>query len=263
MKHPKIRDLDLTSRLSHDDYTPRMERLQHELAHLQQAYFLQGHRGVIVLEGVDAAGKGGLVRRVAWALDPRGFTVIPIAAPDDREKGQHWLQRFFSRLPGRGQIACFDRSWYGRVLVERVEGYASKEAVARAYDEIVALEDMLVADGIRVAKLLLLISPEEQLRRFEDRLATPRKRWKLTFEDFRNREKAPAYTDAFQDMLDRTSTQRAPWHIVASDSKMWSRVEAMQTIVKVLGEGVDTTPPPADPRLEAMAHELEARRSRS
>lgn len=263
MKRLRLDELDLSQDLSHEDYLPRMEVLQHALGHLQQSYFLQGHRGVIVLEGVDAAGKGGLVRRVAWALDPRGFQVWPIGAPDARELGQHWLQRFWTRMPGRGQIACFDRSWYGRVLVERVEALTAPSAVERAYDEIVELERTLVEDGIRVAKLLLVISPEEQLARFEDRLATPRKRWKLTFDDFRNRARAPAYVEAYEEMIARTSTKHAPWQVVASDSKKWSRVRALELLVEALGEGVDTSPPPVDPRIEALARELRLERGPS
>lgn len=255
----RLRDLDLKHTLDEATYEASITSLQAKLAHVQQAYFLRGHRAVIVLEGVDAAGKGGLVRRVAWALDPRGFQVWPIGAPNEIERGQHWMQRFWSRMPSKGQIACFDRSWYGRVLVERVEALAPEKAWRRAYDEIGELEGQLVAEGIRVVKLLLVISPEEQLRRFEDRLRSPRKRWKLTFEDFRNRSRSKDYDEAFEEMVEATSFDHAPWHVVASDSKKWARLKAMEILVEALAEGVDTSPPEVDPRVEALARQLGVR----
>src|SRR5579871_2677145 len=161
------------------DYERRLATMQETLQLVQQAYLGNTHRAVIVLEGWDTAGKGGVVRRLGWALDPRSFKVHAIAAPDGREKELHYLQRFWERLPQHGQITAFDRSWYGRVLVERVEGYATPVEWHRAYDEINRFEHMLVDDGVRLVKLFLHITPDEQLRRFRARLTDPLKRWKL------------------------------------------------------------------------------------
>ena len=175
---------------------------------IQQAYLGTRERAVIVLEGWDTAGKGGIVRRLGWALDPRGFKVYPIAAPLSHERGRHYLQRFWEKLPDPGQIVVFDRSWYGRVLVERVEGFASTREWQRGYDEINEFERMMVADGIRIAKCFLHITPAEQIRRFKDRLTNPLKRWKLSYEDFRNRSRWADYEVAIEDMMERTSPKR-------------------------------------------------------
>jgi polyphosphate kinase 2 (PPK2 family) len=253
MSRVQLASLDVSARIDDDAYETALPRLQHKLGRIQQAYFVHGERAVVVLEGVDASGKGGLIRRVTWALDPRGFRVWPIAAPTPEEQAQHWLQRFWTRMPARGRIAIFDRSWYGRVLVERVEGFASKEAWKRAYGEIRDLERHLVDDGVRVIKLFLHVSPEEQLRRFHDRLRDPAKRWKLGFEDFRNRARHLDHVEAIEDMLHETHTHRAPWHVVASDHKRWARVRALEILSAALAEGVDLSPPPIDPRLEALA----------
>ena len=193
--------------------------MQETLQRVQQAYLGTSHRAVIVLEGWDTAGKGGVVRRLGWALDPRSFKVHAIAAPNGREKSSHYLQRFWECLPQHGQIVVFDRSWYGRVLVERVEGYASQAEWQRAYDEINDFERMLLADGMRLVKLFLHITPEEQLRRFRHRLTDPLKRWKLSYEDFRNRGRWQDYEKAIEDMVEKTSTRRAPWHLVPANNK--------------------------------------------
>src|SRR5262249_12712577 len=156
-------------------------------------YLGTDERAVVVLEGWDTAGKGGLVRRLAWALDPRSLKVHPISAPSEREKAQHYLQRFWERLPQLGEIVVFDRSWYGRVLVERVEQFAMTGEWKRAYREINEFERTLAADGIRLVKIFLHITAEEQMHRFKDRLTNPRKRWKLSYEDFRNRDRWKDY----------------------------------------------------------------------
>src|SRR5579863_10106765 len=168
------------------DYERRLATMQETLQLVQQAYLGTAHRAVIVLEGWDTAGKGGVVRRLGWALDPRSFKVHAIAAPSGLEKSLHYLQRFWERLPQHGQIVVFDRSWYGRVLVERVEGYATRTEWRRAYDEINDFERMLSDDATRVVKIFLHITPQEQMRRFRARLTDPLKRWKLSYEDFRN-----------------------------------------------------------------------------
>ena len=170
------------------DYERRLSTLQDTLQLVQQAYLSTPHRAVILLEGWDTAGKGGVVRRLGWALDPRSFKVHAIAAPSGREKSLHYLQRFWERLPQHGQIVVFDRSWYGRVMVERVEAFATPAEWHRAYAEINDFERMLLADGMRLVKLFLHISPDEQMRRFRNRLTDPLKRWKLSYEDFRNRQ---------------------------------------------------------------------------
>src|SRR6185369_14096243 len=206
---------------------------------IQHAYLFHGQRAVIVFEGVDAAGKGGTIRRIAWALDPRSLHVWPISAPNEIEKKQHYLQRFWQRLPGAGQLAIFDRSWYGCVLVERVEGFAEPAAWKRAYDEINDFERQLTDDGCHVIKLCLHVDKEEQLKRFEARLEDPLKRWKLSYEDFRNREKWDAYVEAIEDMLEKTDTKHAPWHVVPSNDKAAARLQALTYIADQLADGHD------------------------
>jgi len=186
-RRPRLSDIQHFPKVEFADYERRLEELQETLQCVQQAYLGTPHRAVIVLEGWDTAGKGGIVRRLGWALDPRSFKVHSISAPTEREKALHYLQRFWERLPHHGQIVVFDRSWYGRVLVERVEGFATPAEWQRAYDEINDFERMLIADDTRLIKLFLHITADEQLRRFRSRLTDPLKRWKLSYEDFRNR----------------------------------------------------------------------------
>ena len=203
---PTLKDITEHPAMEFADYERRLTSLQGVLQLIQQAYLASGDRALIVLEGWDTAGKGGIVRRLGWALDPRSFKVHPIAAPDEHERAQHYLQRFWYRLPARKQITAFDRSWYGRVMVERVEGIATKREWRRAYREINEFELMIVNSGIRLVKLFLHITPEEQERRFRDRLFNPVKRWKLSYEDFRNRARWSDYETAIEDMMEETST---------------------------------------------------------
>ncbi len=184
---PDLASVTRFPKIEFADYERQLVEFQETLQRIQQAYLGTPNRAVVVLEGWDTAGKGGVVRRLGWALDPRSFKVHSIAAPTEREKSLHYLQRFWERLPQRGQIVVFDRSWYGRVLVERVEGFALPAEWRRAYDEINEFEQMLIADETRVVKLFLHITPDEQMRRFRSRLSDPLKRWKLSYEDFRNR----------------------------------------------------------------------------
>ena len=170
---------------------------------MHQAYYFGGHKAVVVFEGYDAAGKGGAIRRMSEVMDPRGFKVWPIAAPSEDDLKHHYLARFWEKLPGSGQIAVFDRSWYGRVLVERVEGFASEPEWMRAYEEINAFEKMLADSGTHLAKQFLVVDPEEQLERFAKRLKDPMKRWKLSADDFRNRDKWDAYRRATEEMLEK------------------------------------------------------------
>ncbi|HNE14542.1 MAG TPA: polyphosphate:AMP phosphotransferase [Rhodocyclaceae bacterium] len=189
---------------------------------------------VLVFEGMDAAGKGGAIRRVTQALDTRQYHVIPIAAPSDEERAQPYLWRFWRRLPRRGRVAIFDRSWYGRVLVERVEGFCTEADWMRAYAEINDFEDQLVSHGALVVKFWLSISADEQLRRFKAREEAAFKRYKITPDDWRNREKWPLYEPAVCDMIDRTSTENAPWTLVEADNKYFARLKILRTIVETV-----------------------------
>jgi AMP-polyphosphate phosphotransferase len=244
----------LTKRTEHPkidfaDYERRLASLQELLQLIQQAYLGTSERGLLVLEGWDTAGKGGVVRRLGWALDPRSFKVHPVRAPDEHERAQHYLQRFWRRLPENGQIVVFDRSWYGRVLVERIEGFASSKDWRRAYREINEFERLLVDSGIRLVKLFLHITPDEQVRRFRDRLIDPLKRWKLTYEDFRNRDRRSDYETAIEDMMEETSTKHAPWHLVPANSKPYGRIAALRILADRLGKDVSLEPRPIDPGL--------------
>ena len=260
---PRLRlaDIDLDRKLKDEaTYERKLKALQIELLNIQQAYQRQGRRAIIALEGWDTAGKGGLIRRLSARLDPRNCQVWPIAAPTPAEQGRHYLYRFWQRLPTPGKLAVFDRSWYGRVLVERVEGLAAKREWRRAYDEINEFERMLVDDGARLVKLFLHISPEAQLVRFRERLAVPYKRWKLTDADLRNRRHWAAYESAIDDMFGHTSTPAAPWHGVPCEFKWYGRVQCLKIICRELGRDVDVTPPPADPKVaEAITALCEGR----
>jgi len=252
----RLADVDCNRSLKdRDEYKSRLDELQSRLQQIQQAYYLQGRRAVIVLEGVDCAGKGGIIRRMTQPLDVRGVHVWPIGAPTGEERKQHYLYRFWQRLPEAGTIAVFDRSWYGRVLVERIEGFCSEEEWRRAYREINEFERLLVDDGVRVIKLLPVISREEQVKRFEERISNPKKRWKLTSEDIRNWHRWDDYQQAFQDMLDKTSTEIAPWHVISGNRKWYARIEALNIVADVLATGVDTSVPALDSALvqEALA----------
>jgi polyphosphate kinase 2 (PPK2 family) len=238
------------------DYERRMKSMQSVTQSIQQAFLGTRERAVIVLEGWDTAGKGGIVRRLGWALDPRSFKVYPITAPLSHERGRHYLQRFWEKLPEPGQIVVFDRSWYGRVLVERVEGFASKREWQRGYEEINEFERMMIADGIRVAKCFLHITPAEQIRRFKDRITNPRKRWKLSYEDFRNRSRWADYEKAIEDMMERTSSKWAPWYLVPANNKPYGRLATFTILIGVLGKGLHLRPRPLEPKLAKMAKRL-------
>ncbi len=246
---PRLAEIAEYPKLEFADYERRLASLQEVLQLIQQAYLGTSERALIVLEGWDTAGKGGLVRRLGWALDPRSFKVHPIAAPDAHERAQHYLQRFWRRLPQNGQIVAFDRSWYGRVLVERVEGFATAKEWRRAYREINDFERSLADSGIRLVKLFLHITQDEQLRRFRDRLVNPMKRWKLSYEDFRNRARWSDYEAAIEDMMEETSTRHAPWRLIPANDKLFARVAALRILADRLGEDVPLEPRPIDPNL--------------
>ncbi len=217
------------------------------------AYQRQRRAAVVLLEGWDAAGKGGLIKRLTAELDPRFFKVVPIAAPAGIERDQHYLARFWKHLPARSNWTIFDRSWYGRVLVERVEGFAAPEVWERAYAEINALEAALVADGTRVIKLFLHTTQAEQDDRLRDRLEQPWKRWKVNADDFRNRARRADYLLATEDMFARTDTAEAPWHVLGANHKKRARIDGLSLIADRLEDGVDLTDPPLDPALRALA----------
>lgn len=257
-QHGRLAELDLDKELKDEaTYDKKLANLQLRLLQIQQAYLRQRRRGIIVLEGWDAAGKGGLIRRMTVRLDPRQFHVWPIGAPTPEEQGRHYLRRFWLRLPAPGEVGVFDRSWYGRVLVERVEGYATRAQWRRAYDEINQFERMLLDDGVRLVKLYLHIDRKEQLQRFRARLEVPYKRWKLTADDIRNHLRWDDYAEAAEEMFGRTSTERAPWHVIPANLKWYARIEGLKTIAGALSDGVDLDPPPVDERIAAAIRALE------
>ncbi len=237
-----LENIDLSLSLDKKQYVAQLVRRQIQLRELGYQVYIQKRPVVILYEGWDAAGKGGNIKRLTEKLDPRGYAVYPISAPEGEDKTHHYLYRFWRRLPERGQIAIFDRSWYGRVLVERVEGFATEEEWKRAYREINSFERNLRDFGTVIIKFWIHISRDEQLRRFEQRQASGYKSWKLTAEDWRNREKWPQYELALRDMLLKTSTATAPWTIVEGNDKHWARVKALTTVVEVLSRELDYTP---------------------
>jgi AMP-polyphosphate phosphotransferase len=229
-----LQRVDLGLQLDEKVYNQQLKQLQAKLHLLGLEIYRQQRPVVLVFEGWDAAGKGGAIQRLVQELDPRGYVVHAIAAPSGDDKARHYLYRFWRRLPPRGQIAIFDRSWYGRVLVERVEGFARPDEWQRAYSEINEFERQLAEFGTIICKFWLHLSPDEQLRRFEERKNVPYKAWKLTDEDWRNREKWPQYEVAADEMLVRTSTPAAPWTVVESEDKRFGRVRVLRTVVQRL-----------------------------
>ncbi|MCX7814928.1 MAG: polyphosphate:AMP phosphotransferase [Tepidimonas ignava] len=225
--------------LTQQRYERQLARWQGELNQLSRHPGLRKRSLVVVFEGMDAAGKGSTIRRLTAAWDARFYRVVPVAAPNENERAQPYLWRFWRYIPPHGKAVIFDRSWYGRVLVERVEGLCGEADWMRAYGEINAYEEELAEAGAIIVKFWLAITPEEQLRRFRERENTPYKRHKITPEDWRNREKWPQYERAVEQMVDRTSTRVAPWHIVASDDKRWARVEVLRTLTRRLRVALD------------------------
>ena len=240
----RVEELDLTPRLGQAEYEPRLKAAQRRF--LQLRLHLGGQIGtggvgpglLVLFEGKDAGGKGGALRRLVEPLDPRHYRVSSFSAPTADEKRHHFLWRFYRELPGLGGMAAFDRSWYGRVLVERIEGYASLEQWSRAYDEIVQFERTLVLEGLILVKLWLHISDKEQLARFRSRERDPLRRWKLTEEDWRNREKAREYERAADEMFDRTDHGLGPWDLIPAENKRFARVAVIETVIARVEEGM-------------------------
>lgn len=235
------------------DYGEALIDLQERLAHIQASYIANKKRAVIAIEGWDAAGKGGAIRRLTGRWDPRYFEVWPIGAPTAEAKARHFLWRFWSKLPGNREINIFDRTWYGRVLVERVEGYCSETEWRRGYDEINEFEAQQKDSGTPIIKLFMHVTQKEQDERFRKRLETPWKRWKLTEDDFRNRAKRGEYLEAIADMFARTDTRWAPWTVIDGNSKKAARIAVMQHVADRLEEHVPMEPPEADPKIVALA----------
>ena len=237
--------LDLTLKLSRSQEAERLEAAQKRLLalRLQLGGLIGGKLGppvLVLFEGWDASGKGGAIKRLVAQVDPRHVRVAQFAAPTFDEKRHHFLQRFWEQLPGWGGMAVFDRSWYGRVLVERVEGLATTEQWTRAYAEIVEFERSLALEGMILVKFWIHISDEEQLRRFERRKVDPLKSWKLTDEDWRNRARRAEYTAAVEDMVERTDHRLGAWHLVEGDSKRYARVKVIETVIDQIDKGMDS-----------------------
>jgi len=237
-----LETLDLTHTLTREAYVREVTRRQIQLRELGYQVYLQKRPVMIMFEGWDAAGKGGAIKRITEKIDPRCYVVYPIAAPQGEDKTRHYLYRFWRRLPERGQIAIFDRSWYGRVLVERVEGFAPEEAWKRAYKEINSFERQVRDYGMILAKFWIHISSEEQLRRFEERKSIGYKSWKLTEEDWRNRQKWSVYEEAVEEMLVKTSTRTAPWSLIEGNDKYWARTRVLSRLVEILSKELNYTP---------------------
>jgi polyphosphate kinase 2 (PPK2 family) len=250
----RLDQVDLSLQLPKPEAKKELAEAQRRLVHLR--LLLGGQIGpgdigpplCVVFEGWDASGKGGVIKRLVDHLDPRHVRVVQFAAPTYDEKRHHFLWRFWPVLPGWGGMAVFDRSWYGRVLVERVEGFASEEAWRRAYKEIVDFETTLAAEGMILVKFFLHTSPEEQLRRFESRRRDPYRAWKLTEEDWRNRQKRAEYEAAVDDMLECTDIPAGPWHVVPAEDKRYARVAVVRTVCEAVesalkARGIDPDPP--------------------
>ncbi|WLR51158.1 UDP-galactose-lipid carrier transferase [Bacillus tianshenii] len=236
----RLDTVDLTKEMdSKKEYKKQLKHYQVELLKLQQTLYFQKIPAIFVFEGWDAAGKGGAIKRLTQRLDPRGYNVHPVSAPTTEEKQQHYLQRFWQRMPSYGEIAMFDRSWYGRVLVERVEQFASKNQWERAYTEINQFEKILADEGFIIGKFWFHVSPDEQLARFQSRAEDPLRRWKLTDEDWRNREKWEEYEEAVEDMLAETDTPYAPWTIIEGNDKKYARVKTLRTVVETIQDYLD------------------------
>ena len=225
---------DLSKAIQPAEYEAELEKWQLRVRDMEHAMYKARVPLMVLYEGWDAAGKGGNIRRLTSKMDPRGYDVIPIAAPNDIEKAHHYLWRFWNAVPKAGHIAIFDRTWYGRVLVERVEGFCTEAEWKRAYREINEMEEQLTDAGMGLVKFWLHIDPEEQLRRFEERQEVSWKTWKITEEDWRNREKWDRYKEAVDEMLFRTGTSRAPWTVVEANDKYYARVKALRTVVETM-----------------------------
>ena len=220
--------------LTEEEYDTLLNQYQKRLRELHNELYRKKIPVIIAYEGWDAAGKGGNIKRITEALDPRGYEVHPIASPEPHEKARHYLWRFWNRLPKTGHVAIFDRTWYGRVMVERLEGFCSENDWQRAYVEINEFEKELADWNAVIVKFWVQIDKDTQLARFKERENTPEKRWKITDEDWRNREKWDLYEEAVNEMLQKTNTAYAPWHILESNDKKYARIKALKTVIEAI-----------------------------
>jgi polyphosphate kinase 2 (PPK2 family) len=239
------------------DYKHDLAELQERIGHLFVANHLHRKSAIIACEGWDAAGKGGAIQRLTAECDPRSYKVLPIAAPSQEEKAHHYLWRFWERLPCAGEVAIFDRTWYGRVLVERVEGFATEAEWRRAFDEINEFESQLAADGTLIVKLFFHVTQKEQDKRLKARLDDPWKRWKVNEEDIRNRAKRDDYLKALKDMFAHTDTHWAPWTVIDANDKKAARMAALTKVADALADGLPKGPPKSGPEFEAMKKALD------
>jgi polyphosphate kinase 2 (PPK2 family) len=235
------------------DYDEALAKLQKRLSHIHFAHIVHKRRAIILFEGWDAAGKGGIIKRLTAEWDPRYFEVWPIAAPTDEEKAHHFLWRFWRRLPAQHNIAIFDRSWYGRVLVERVEGFATEAEWRRGYDEINAFEAQQVETGATLVKIFVHVTQATQDKRLKARLEHPWKRWKTGLDDYRNRARRADYLEALRDMFEHTDTAIAPWAVIDGNDKKAARIAALSLIADRLEAHVPMTPPEIDPKVAEAA----------
>jgi len=237
-EHTILDRVDTSLSMEREEYNEELDKLQKRIFQLEHEIYVARIPAVLVYEGWDAAGKGGNIKRLTRGLDPRGYEVVPIAAPTSLEKSHHYLWRFWNKVPKAGHITIFDRSWYGRVMVERIEGFCHEEEWRRAYREINEFERQLSDFGTAIIKFWLHIDSDEQLRRFEARQNTPEKQWKITDEDWRNREKYEQYRVSVVEMLQRTSTTYAPWTILEANCKLYARIKALRTVAKTLEDAL-------------------------
>ena len=230
---PLLSEIPLDKTLDEETYRKELKHLKQRLGELHNRLYRKKVPVIIAYEGWDAAGKGGNIKRITSALDPRGYEVHPIASPEPHEKARHYLWRFWKNLPKGGHVAIFDRTWYGRVMVERIEGFATQDEWGRAYAEINEMEAQWAEYGTVIGKFWLQIDKDEQYKRFKEREQNPNKEWKITDEDWRNREKWDAYEAAVNEMLVRTSTDYAPWTIVEGNNKYYARLKVLKTVIEM------------------------------
>ncbi|WP_295143175.1 polyphosphate kinase [uncultured Reyranella sp.] len=256
-KWPRLDKIEMIdSPIDKESYEDQLGKLQQRLLDLHIHHLRTGGRVMIAIDGWDAAGKGGLIERMMAGLEPKSIQVWRIGAPTPEEQGRHYLWRFWTRLPTPGNWAIFDRTWYGRVLVERIEGFCDKAQWKRAYREINEFERQLTDDGVHIVKLLVHVSAEEQKKRMIERLEKPSKHYKIGLEDFRNIARRKQYLDAYDDMLEHTDTDCAPWHVIATDEKMHARLKGLQIVADRLGKGVKIEDRALDPRIAEAAYEM-------
>lgn len=238
-KIPRLSEISLAKSIKEEGYKKELESLQERLRGLHNQLYRKKVPVIIAYEGWDAAGKGGNIKRITGALDPRGFEVHPIASPEPHEKARHYLWRFWNRLPKTGHVAIFDRTWYGRVMVERLEGFCTENDWQRAYNEINEFEKELSDWGGIIIKFWVHIDKDTQLKRFTERQNNPQKQWKITEEDWRNREKWDLYEEAVNDLMQKTNTVYAPWHILESNDKRYARIKALKIVVEAIEKALE------------------------